>query len=78
MKHTPTRIAAACLLLAGSTILSQCGGGSVRNMKASSFTPHQLAVKSRAALNGHYKSNAASRKLNIKRFSPSSVMARFR
>ncbi len=78
MKHTLTRIAAACLLLAGSIILSQCGGGFASNMKASSFTPHQLAMKSRAALSGHYKSNQASRKLNIKRFSPSSVLARFR
>lgn len=74
MKHTLTRIAAACLLLAGTIVLSQCGG----SMNASNFTPHQLAMKSRATLSGHYKSSPAYRKLNIKRFSPSSILARFR
>lgn len=74
MKHTPKRIAAACLLLAGCIILSQCGG----SMNASSYSPHQLAMKSRNALSGHYKSSPANRKLNVKRFSPSSILARFR
>jgi hypothetical protein len=73
-----TRIATACLFLAGSMILSQCGAGSAGNIRASSFTPKELVANSRNALHRHYKSNPTLRRNNISRFSPTSVLSRFR
>jgi lipid-binding SYLF domain-containing protein len=63
MKKNIRKIAAACLLAAGSIVLSNCTNGPVTNMNASGVNAKRLAADSRKALNYLYRTNAAARSL---------------
>lgn len=66
MKHTLTKISTACLLLAGSLVLSQCSNNPATNLNAASVNPSQLSTDSRKSLNSLCRQNPTASRLRAK------------
>lgn len=63
MKQNIKHVATAILLLAAIPALTQCAGGPIAEMNASTVNPEALANDSRRALDQLYRSNASARAL---------------